>query len=239
MERFSKNDIKIAAVIPARGGSKGVVRKNVSLVGGKPLIAWTIDAAKACKGLDRVVVNTDDYEIAEVAKAYGAEVPFIRPSELAQDDSPVFEALNHGLDFFELEGYVSTHIMQLNPTSPLRTVSHLDQAIDLLVKSQTDSVVTVTEAHSHPYWCKVIRDDGTMEDFLELGPDQFKIRQQLPKVYSLNGSVFLVENRLIRGNTYYSDKTVPLLMSADDSLDIDTPWEMYLANLVLTDRSSV
>ena len=238
MERFSKTDLTITAVIPARGGSKGVLRKNVSLVGGKPLIAWSIEVAKRCKMVDRVVINTDDEEIAQVARAYGAEVPFMRPSELAQDDTPVFEALNYGLDFFDSEGYSSTHTLQLNPTSPLRTVQHLDKAIDLLVKHQSDSVVTVTEAHTHPYWCKKINQKGELSDFLPEGPDKYKIRQQLPTVYALNGSIFLISNDLVRKNTYYTENTVPLVMTADHSLDIDTPWEMYLANLVLTDRSS-
>lgn len=238
MERFSKKDLEIVAVIPARGGSKGVLRKNVSLVGGKPLIAWSIEVAKSCRSVDRVIVNTDDEEIAEVSRSYGAEVPFMRPSELAQDTSPVFDALNYGLDFFASQGYSSTHTMQLNPTSPLRTTQHLDQAVDLLVSSQADSVVTVTEAHTHPYWCKKITDKGQLKDFLEEGPDKYKIRQELPKVFALNGSIFLAKNELIRNNSYYTENTVPLLMTADHSLDIDTPWEMYLANLVLTDRSS-
>lgn len=235
MGRVSKKDLKITAVIPARGGSKGIVRKNVAIIGGKPLIAWSIEEALKCKGIDKVIVNTDDAEIAEVSKAYGAEVPFIRPSELAQDDSPVIEALNYGIDFLASQGYSGTHTMQLNPTSPLRTVDHLNSAIELLVENQADSVVTVTEAHTHPYWCKKI-NSGKLEDFLPEGPDKYKVRQSLPKVYALNGSIFLTSNDLLKKGTYYSSNTVPLVMDSDYSIDIDTPWEMYLANLVLTDR---
>lgn len=243
MERFSKNDISITAVIPARGGSKGILRKNISLVGGKPLIAWTILEALKCKGLKRVVVNTDDREIADVSLAYGAEV-IMRPSELAQDDTSVFEALNYGLNFYHLENQlettteVDTHTLQLNPTAPLRTSTHIQESIDLLISSQADSVVSVCEAHTHPYWCKKINEEGDLEDFSAEGPDKHKMRQSLPKVYALNGAIFLTRNSFIRQYSYYLGKTVPYIMPADCSIDIDTPWQMYIANLILNDRAA-
>lgn len=228
--------IKITAVIPARGGSKGVIKKNLATVGGKPLIAWSIETALACTRLDRVIVNTDDLEIAEVAKSYGADVPFIRPSNLAQDDSPVFEALIYGLDVLEAQGYFSSHTMQLNPTSPLRVKDHIDQSIDLLISESADSVVAVKEASNHPYWCKTI-EGNRLKDFMNVGPDQYKIRQQLPKAFSLTGSIFLTSNTLIRQGTHYSPNTVPLIIPPEFSLDIDTQWELDLANLILAERA--
>jgi len=238
MEKFSGQDMRITAIIPARGGSKGVLRKNVALVAGRPLISWTIEEALKCDKIDKVVVNTDDLEIAEIAKAYGAETQ-MRPSELAQDSSSVFGALNYGLDRFKEQGHKSTHTLQLNPTSPLRTVTHINESIQLLEDFKADSVVSVTQAHTHPYWCKVVSDDFQLNDFLDQGPDDYKIRQELPEVYALNGSIFLVKNELIRANSYYGGKTVPYIMTSDCSIDIDTPWELYLANLVLTDRKNL
>jgi len=236
MEKFSTNALKIVAIIPARGGSKGVIRKNVCLVAGKPLIAWSIEAALNCDKIDRVIVSTDDTEIADVSKAFGAEVPFTRPEKYATDDSPVFETLNHALDYLEYEKYYPTHVLQLNPTSPLRTSSHISEAIQLLEDRKADSVVSVCEAHTHPYWCKQLDQNGKLIDFLKDGPDKFKVRNKLPKVYALNGSIFLAKKDTIRKSTHYTDNTYPYIMDADSSLDIDTPWELYLTNLILKDR---
>lgn len=232
MGRVLKKDLKILAVIPARGGSKGILRKNLALVGGRPLIAWSIEAALDSGICSDVIVSTDDEEIADVAKAFGAKVPFMRPEELASDSSPVFEALNHVLDNYEGE---VTHVLQLNPTSPLRTAQHIKDVYNQW-EYEFDSIVSVCKAHTHPYWCKKVSPRGRISDFLEEGPDQYKIRQELPEVYALNGSIFLLSKDLIRDNTYYSDETHAYIMEAEDSLDIDEPWELYLANLILRDR---
>ena len=233
MVELLKKDLKILAVIPARGGSKGILRKNLALVGGRPLIAWSIAAAINSGVCHDVIVSTDDEEIADVAKAYGANVPFMRPASLAKDDSPIFEALNHVLDKYEDKDI--THILQLNPTSPLRTENHIKEVYDQW-DGNCESIVSVCKAHTHPYWCKKLDKQGRIKDFLDKGPDQFKIRQELPDVYALTGAIFLVSKDLVRANTYYSDKTYAYIMEASDALDIDEPWELYLANLILRDR---
>lgn len=238
MEKFSRDSLKITALIPARGGSKGILRKNICLVGDKPLIAWSIEAALSNNNVDKVIVSTDDDEIAEVSRAFGAEVPFIRPAELATDDSPVMKTLNHALDYLENNGQAITHLLQLNPTSPLREEKHISEAIDILLDKQADSVVSVCEAHTHPFWCKRISDKGQLVDFDSIcGPDIFTNRQKLPAVYSLNGSIFLSSVNVIRSGSYYTNNTYPYIMNYSDSLDIDTSWELYLANLILKDRN--
>lgn len=231
--------MKILAVIPARGGSKGILRKNLSLVGGKPLVAWTIEAALSSGVCEKVIVSTDCQEIAEVSRSFGAEVPFIRPDELATDESPSIKTLQHAFSFFEGDNY--THTLQLNPTSPLRRGAHIQELIKLLrfpPVVEESSAVSVCKVHHHPYWCKTLNEAGRLSNFMPLGPDHYPTRQQLPDVYALNGAMFLTPKSLIELGSYYDKNTFGYIMEAEDSLDIDEPWELYLANLILRDRDN-
>jgi CMP-N,N'-diacetyllegionaminic acid synthase len=225
------------AIIPARGGSKGIPGKNLKLLADKPLIAWTIETALAATLLDRVIVSTDSAEIMNVAVRYGAEVPFKRPEDLAQDDTPGVAPVLHAARWLEEnEGYRPDFIMLLQPTSPLRISDDIDNAIDLAVKRKADAVVSVTPAEAHPYWMKRIHDDGRMTDFIKLDQPMER-RQDLPPLYVLNGALYLARYEiLMERETFDTDNTFSFIMPPERSLDIDTPWDLYLADLILKDR---
>ena len=223
--------------MPARAGSKGIPGKNLKLVAGKPLIAWTIETALAATMLDRVIVSTDSPEIAEVARRYGAETPFIRPAELAQDNTSGVAPVLHAAQWLaENEGYHSDLIMVLQPTSPLRIPADIDRAIELLCEKNADSVVAVRPADEHPYWMHWRDTDGRISDFMEFDPPIYR-RQDLPDLYVTNGAIYVTRYEvLMEQKTFYPSNTFSLVMPAERSLDIDTPWDLYLADLILKDR---
>ena len=160
----------ILAIIPARGGSKGVPRKNIRPLGGKPLIAHTIEVALKTKEIGRVIVSTDDEEIRMVALGYGAEVPFLRPKELAQDDTPDRHYLVHALDWLRVnEHYIPDVVLLLRPTSPFRRVEHIERVLVMMKTMKADSIRTVTlvEGTQHPYWMYHLDDAGRARPFIE------------------------------------------------------------------------
>lgn len=192
----------VLALIPARGGSKGIPRKNVMEIGGKPLIAWSIQHALDSARIDRVVVSTDDEEIASVATASGAEVPFLRPSEYAQDLSPDIDAFRHALEFLSRsEGYEPDIVVHLRPTGPVRYVEDIDAAVDLLASHpEADAVRSVSLVHQTPYKMWRLAEDGTMDPLLRLPdvPDcQSQPRQLLPLVHWQNGYVDALRPRAV------------------------------------------
>ena len=225
-------------VITARGGSKSIPKKNTAPIGGKPLIAWTIEAALRSSALSRVIVSTDDTEIAEVARQWGAEVPFLRPAELARDDSPHIPVVVHAVEWLEShEDTRPDYILLLQPTSPLRSTEDIDNAIRLALEKDADSVVSVCQALSHPYLTKRITANGHLEDFVPK-PEGYLRRQALPPAYFVNGAIYLVQRDvLIEKQTFYTERTYAYVMPPERSLDIDTPWDLYLADLILKERS--
>lgn len=229
--------LKVLAIIPARGGSKRVPRKNVRDLCGKPVIAYTIEAALESSVFSRIIVSTDDDEVAGVAKRLGADVPFMRPPELAQDDTPGIEPVLHAVCWLdEHERYRPDYVMLLQPTSPLRTAKDIEAAVQLAQKKQADSVVSVCSVDQHPYWMKQITEDGRLVDFLLLDR-AYTRRQDLPSVYALNGAIYLARREvLLKQQTFYTDRTYAYIMPPERSLDIDIPWDLYLADLILKDR---
>lgn len=227
----------VVGVIPARSSSKSIPRKNIAMVAGKPLIAHTIQAALDAKLIDRVIVSTDSQEIADMARSFGAEVPFLRPPELAQDDTPGIEPIIHAARWLNNnDDYHPDYVMVLQPTSPLRTAEDIEAAVQLAQKQQADSVVSVCPVHQHPYWMKRITDDGRLVDFLSLGTDYTR-RQDLPPVYALNGAIYLVRCEvLLEHKTFYTDHTYAYVMPPERSLDIDTLQDLYLAGLILKEK---
>ena len=192
----------VLALIPARGGSKGIPRKNVIEMAGKPLIAWSILQARQCERITRVVVSTDDREIASVAKHWGAEVPFLRPAEYAQDLSPDIDTFRHALESLaRSESYEPEMVVHLRPTGPVRLVAHIDAAVDLLAEHpDADAVRSVSVAHQTPYKMWRMRHDGSMEPLLRLPglPDcQSYPRQLLPLAYWQNGYVDVLRPRAV------------------------------------------
>ena len=217
------------ALIPARGGSKGIPRKNIKFIAGKPLIVWTIEAALRSSLLSAVVVSTDDLEIAEVARRAGAQVPFLRPAELAQDQTPGLDPVLHALD--QLPQYDS--VLLLQPTSPLRTTDDIDGFLKLVAQKKSPSAVSVTEADTHPYWTYRLNADQTMARFVvDVAP--VARRQDLPAVFSLNGAMYFADANWLRDSgSLVSAETLAYFMSKEHSVDLDTPLDWKFAELLL------
>ncbi|MBN1670926.1 MAG: acylneuraminate cytidylyltransferase family protein [Kiritimatiellae bacterium] len=225
----------VLGIVPARGGSKSVPRKNLCPVAGKPLIEHTLTPATASGVLDRVLVSTDSTEIAAVAQRAGAWVPFLRPAALARDDTLVIDTVLDLLDRLQSqEDYVPVYAMLLQPTSPLRTIADIMEAVRLLDDGRNDAVVSVTRAGHHPYLMKRITPDNALEPFLPTPHTQCR-RQDLPPLYVLNGAIYLVRLAVLRQTrTWCPPGAVPLVMPPERSLDIDTPWDLHLADILLS-----
>lgn len=209
----------VLAIIPARAGSKGIPRKNIRLLAEKPLIAWTIDEAKKSKYIDRLILSSEDEEIIKVAKEYRCEVPFKRPVELAQDDTPGIEPVIHALDTLE-EKYA--YVALLQPTSPLRTVEDIDGCIQQCIMTELPACVSVTEAQQSPYWMYKLDDGMKLKPFVQHNKKIYR-RQDLPKVYVLNGAVYVAKTSFINENkSFLNEETVGYIMSGESSVDIDT-----------------
>lgn len=219
---------RVLALIPARGGSKGVPRKNLLPLAGKPLIAYSILQAKASSRISRVVVSTDDEEIAEVARQWGAEVPFLRPAEYAQDLSPDIDVFRHALRWLENEeGYVPDLVVHLRPTGPVRSVARIDEAIALLEQHpEADAVRSVTTAQQSPYKMWHLGPDGFMHPVLRLdgiADCQSLPRQQLPRVYWQNGYVDVLRPRaVLEKDSMWGDRVLGYVVD-EPLLEIDYP----------------
>lgn len=225
----------VVALIPARGGSKGIPRKNLALCGGKPLIAYTIAAALGSSSLSRVIVSTDDNEIALVSRNLGAEVPFMRPPELSQDDTPMIAVLSHLLEWLAEHDSEPDAIVLLQPTSPLRRSHQIDEAVELLFRTQASSVVSVVEVpHQFNPVSVMTLENGRLVPYLDAR--QFVSRRQdKPRVYARNGPAILVSRPdTIRKQDLYGEYCVPYFMSRRDSLDVDEPFDLELADRLLT-----
>jgi YrbI family 3-deoxy-D-manno-octulosonate 8-phosphate phosphatase len=225
---MSKNKMEVLAIIPARGGSKSILKKNIQDFLGYPLIAYSIVAVKRANLVTRVIVSTDDEEIATIAREYGAEVPFNRPSELAQDDTLDFPVFEHALKWLkEKEDYQADLIVQLRPTSPLRPPNLIDEAVQLLMENpDTDSVRGVVPAGENPYKMWRLAEDGSMQALLTLKGVQEAFnapRQSLPSIYWQTGHVDIVRSATILGKGSMSgEKIRPIHIDAAYSVDIDT-----------------
>jgi CMP-N,N'-diacetyllegionaminic acid synthase len=227
----------ILGVVTARRGSKGIPRKNLALLANKPLLAWTVEVALESASFDRVVISTDDPEIAEVGKKLGAEVPFLRPAELATDISPSMDVILHAIRWFDdNEDYRPDYVLLLQPTSPLRTVTDIRESIKLALAKRADSVVSVCESHQHPLWMKGVNDEGRLIDLYPQSAAPTR-RQDLSPVFALNGAIYLaLRSFLLSERTFISDRTYAYVMPENRSLDVDTPWDLHVADLILNDR---
>lgn len=222
------NNKTFLAIIPARGGSKRLPRKNILKLAGKPLIAWTIEAAKSSKYIDKVVVTSDDKEILDLSSRFGVDV-ILRPAELASDDSSSFDAIKHAIDSTSNYDYV----ILLQPTSPLRTGTNIDESIELLYKKGADGVVSVTEMDHSPLWANTLPENHSMENFLRdevLG----KRSQELPIYYRLNGAIYICEmSRLLSEQSFFIKSNVfAYKMRRELSIDIDTIIDLKFAEVI-------
>jgi N-acylneuraminate cytidylyltransferase len=221
------NSHEVLALIPARGGSKSIPRKNIREFAGHPLIAYSIAAALAAETISRLVLSTDDEGIAEIGREYGAEVPFIRPDELSQDNTPDLPVFQHALNWLEInEAYQTEIVVQLRPTSPLRKKSHIDQAVwRLLEHPEADSIRTVCVPFQNPYKMWRINKNGFMQPVMTIDlPEPYNLpRQVLPEVYWQTGYVDAAWSDTVRGkNSMTGEYILPLIIGADEWIDIDS-----------------
>lgn len=229
----------VLGLITARGGSKGIPGKNTRIVGGKPLIAWTINAALASVKIKRLIVSTDAPEIAEVAMHFGAEVPFLRPAELALDNSPHLDVVLHALDWLKTIGESFDYVMLLQPTSPLRLSEDIDSAIDVAIASLPAAVISVNELHQHPYFTRVIDADGVLSPLIPMKELEYPRRQDLPPAYYINGAIFLNQVDSLRNDrTFYPSGAKGFIMPAERSWQIDTDLDLAVVEAILKEQSS-
>jgi CMP-N-acetylneuraminic acid synthetase len=231
----------VLGLITARGGSKSLPGKNLAPLGGKSLLAHTCAAARASRRLSRLVLSTDDAAIAEEGRRCGADVPFLRPAELARDDTPSIDVALHVLQQLQQrDGWRPQALMILQPTSPFRSAQHIDDAIELLERSGADTVVSVVEVpHRFSPYSVLRLEQGRLTEFWKepVAFDRFR-RQSLPKLYARNGPVVLVSRTagMAERRSFYGPEVEAYVMSEMDSVDIDVPFDLLVAQAVLAAR---
>lgn len=228
-----KNMPKVLAVITARGGSKGLVRKNILDLAGMPLIAWTIKAAKRSKYIDKVVLSSDDEEIMAVAERYNCEVPFRRPATLATDDASSLDVLFHAIE--KVPGY--DYVILLQPTSPLRNSTDIDRAFKMMISSEANGCVSVCEVAKTPFWMFSLDKNNVLSRLLPL-PSGGHCRQSLPVSYELNGAIYLVKiESLYIEKSLIPEQTIAYEMSRERSIDIDCLLDFQQCEAYLNEES--
>jgi len=229
--------MRILGVIPARGGSKGVPRKNIRPLAGKPLIAYTIEAALSSHVLDDVVVGTEDPEIAKVAQQYGAQVPFMRPAELASDQAQTHPVVVHCLEFMENHtGKPYDIIVLLQPTTPMRTAQDIQDGVTLIQSTGADSVVSVTSVEGyHPFRMKRIVGDNQLINLIDQGFEDMRPRQVLPPVYLRSGDLYIATRAtVIDRQTMVGPDSRAIVIPPQRAINIDTERDFMLAEYILS-----
>ena len=230
--------MRILGIIPARGGSKGVPRKNIKLLGGKPLIEYTSEIAIKSKLLTKVVLSSDDDEIIEVAKSIGLEVPFKRPSGLAKDNTPTLPVIQHALDFFKSRGEEFDAVCLLQTTSPFRTVEFLDQALEKFITSSTDSLISVKEVphEFNPHWTFKLNEQGNL--CIATGESEIIARRQdLPKSYHRDGSIYITKTSvLVTQKSLYGNSIAYIENPNKVYVNIDTHDDWVKADLLFKNK---
>lgn len=225
---------RILAVIPARGGSKGIPGKNIIDLYGKPLIQYSIDAALNSKYIDDTIVSTDSAEIADVAKKCGASVPFLRPAVFATDKAKTIDVLIHVVTELEKTGQKYDYLVLLQPTQPLRLSKHIDEAIEKLISSSKDSLVGVTPVQDHPILVRSINDENELVPLLK--SSSTVRRQDFPDYYKVNGAIYINDLKYLTSETSLNDNTVPYEMENQYSVDIDEMIDLEIAKVYLKQR---
>lgn len=227
----------VLGVVPARGGSKGIPGKNLRVLAGRPLLAYTADAALASARLSRVVLSTDDAEIADAGRRLGLDVPFMRPPVLASDESPMLPVLQHAVRTLGESGFRPDAVVLLQPTSPLRRAEHVDAAVAMLETTGADSVVSVVEVPHQFSPSSVMTLDGDRLRPLSDAPAPTR-RQDKVRAFARNGpAVLAVRTRTLETGSLYGEDSRALIMDARDSLDVDTAWDLELAESILSGRA--
>ena len=233
--------MKVLGIVPARGGSKGVPRKNIRLLQGKPLLAYTAEAALGSSRLSRVILSTDDYEIADTGREWGLDVPFMRPNELAVDSSPTLPVVRHALVSLEASGENFDAVCLLQPTSPLRRSVDIDNCIELLERTGADSVISVLPVPSeyNPKWVYWQSDNGELS--ISVGDkDPVARRQDLPSAYHRDGSVYVTRTQVIMDReSLYGDHVVAYNMPSEFSVNIDSEDDWLKAERMMPGRGTL
>ena len=230
--------MSVIAIIFARGGSKGLPGKNIRPLQGKPLIAWSIEQALAVKSIDRVIISTDSEDIAEVAQKYGAEVPFIRPAELARDNSPEWLAWRHALTYLlETNGKLPEVMLSLPATAPLRLPIDIENCLDKYLEGDVDMVITVTDAHRSPYFNMVkSNDDGTVGLVIP-PPSAIARRQDAPRVFDMTTVAYVVSPEFVMNhNSVFEGRVRAVHVPVGRAIDIDTLLDFQIAESLLLCR---
>jgi len=229
----------ILGIIPARGGSKGLPRKNIKLLLNKPLIAWTIEEAKKSKYLDRIIISTDDEEIAKISESFGAEVPFMRPQQLAQDSTPSYEVIKHCIEYFHQKMNVSyDYIALLEPTSPLRETSDIDNSIELLINNKSaTSIVSIAQLDKIDLnYIFSVKEQFLISPF-ENNPNfsvKHKTRQEMEKLYFPDGTIYISETyEYLNKKTFYHEKTLAYIVDKYKSYEIDDILDFIIIETLL------
>lgn len=228
------------AIIPARGGSKGVPGKNIRNLCGKPLITYTISAALKSKSIEKVIVTTDSLEIATIAKEYGADVPFVRPADLASDTASAVDVYLHAINFLQEELHESIEkFMVLLPTAPFRNEKHIDEAFELFQNAKADTLISMKEADTPISWYYE-KDASSRVRNIGFDSDKAVVNRQLnQKYYVPNGAIYILDRQLLlEKRTYYTNNTVAYVMGSEESIDIDHEIDFMLAELLMEGKNS-
>ena len=230
--------MKILAIIPARSGSKGIHLKNIKKLVEVPLIEYTLNSAKKSNKINKILVSTDDKQIIKICNKLSIEAPFIRPKTLARDDTSITEVIHHSLQYLQdVENYVPDIIILLQPTSPLRTHHDIDKGIQLLLKSNATSVISVSTLKKHPYisfWKKVNYLKPFQKNFLK-----YNGRQKLPTLFYPNGTIYVFwYNTWIKYGTIYGPRIKPMIMLPEKSIDIDVPLDFFFCEMIIKNWKS-
>lgn len=223
---------KILAIIPARGGSKGIPRKNVKAISGKPMIQYTIEAAKECPYIDKVVVSTEDVEIADISMRAGAIVPFSRPEELATDEAKTIDVVMHAVEFYERKAERFDIIVLLQPTSPLRNAEDITKALEYFMRNEQRSLVTVSEVSESPILMRNFNKENKLEKILE--EDSDVRRQDMKKFYRINGAIYINKASELNANTSFNDNEMGFVLTQEHGIDVDEPQDLVVAEYYLS-----
>ncbi len=227
---------KVLAIIPARGGSKGIPNKNIVMLNENPLIYYSITSALKSRYIDILIVSTDDSQIADIAKSFGASVPFIRPVQFAKDDTPDFPVFLHAIQEMEKLDFFPNLVLNLRPTAPFRSTTTIDKALELFVEKTPDSIRSMSKVKKHPYWMYKINNLG-VHPFIEgKSMKEYPRRQLLPELYYLDGVIDIMRRDIIiREKNLYGEKIVAYLTPEIESIDIDDMNDLNYARYLLNE----
>ncbi len=230
---MSSHNHSFLSIIPARSGSKRLPDKNIKLLCGKPLLAWSVESALDSKYIDEVVVSTDSSVYADIAKSYGANVPFLRPESLSSDTTTTFDVLEHCIRFYkESLGKEFDYIVLLQPTSPLRQAWHIDEACEKIITKEMDSLISVCKCEHPPLWSNTLPENENMNDFIPKAVREIR-SQDLPQYYRLNGTIFIAKTEsLLTHKSFLTPQTIAYKMDNLYSSDIDSALDFTFAEFL-------